>query len=181
MTSIILYGSMTPESLYPAQISLLCSRLVSTQWKYYSDIPFWHLKIKSSSEPPRFPSPSVLSISVNSTTIHPITQVWNPEFLLPLILNSKDSPGPAEQIKIFIYLSLFPLLWFRPPKYTFSMDNDKNLSLQTMHTAVRMVFLKSKSDHQVIPWLKTLLKPDSLASVAYKSCENIASPAVLIS
>lgn len=165
----ILYGLITPKSLYLAQTSFLCSRLVFTWWKYYSDIPFWHLKIISSSEPPNTPSPSILSISASNTSIHPVTQSWNPGLRLdklPLFIHSKDSPEPAEQIKIFIYLS--PFHYFGSGHQTLIMTTICLVSLKTMHTAVSMMFLKSNSD-QVIPRLKTLLKPDSWSECGLRS------------
>ena len=139
-----------------------------TWWKYYSDIPFWHLKIKSSSEPPNTHSPSMPSISVSNTSIHPVTQSWNVGFRLdklPLFIHSKDSLE-SEQIKIFIYLS--PFHYFGSGHQTLIMTRIYLVSLKTMHTAVSMMFLKSNSD-QVIPRLKTLLKPDSLSECGLQS------------
>lgn len=165
-TSNIFYGLITPKSLYLAQISLLRSRLVFTWWKYYSDNPFWHLKIKSSSEPPNTPSPSMLSISVSNTSIHPVTQSWNPGLRLdklPLFIWFTRTCWTNKNIYIFIS---FPLLWFRPPNF----DNDKNLSgfpqnhaHCSQYDVSKIQFWSSHSQNE------NLTKPDSLSECGLRS------------
>lgn len=131
MISIIFYGSMTFKSSHRAQISLWCCRLVFTQWKYYLDIPFWLLKIKSSSEPPSCSPSMFLSwwMALQSTQL---LKAETLDFSLLWLSLPK-----IHQHLVNKHLP-FPFLWFRPPRsLLWIITRIYLVSLQTTNTTVK--------------------------------------------
>lgn len=159
MTSIILYESQIFLHILPRSHSYVgesCLPSANITWtsNFSSSKSKAHLN-------PKF-SFLFSTIFEDGTIIHPITQGWNSGFLPPLILTPKDFPKPAEQINV--------LLWFRPLRpFIQTITRMHPVFLQTVHTAVRKVFLKSKSEWVIfltenltkgqIPWLVWPTRP----------------------
>lgn len=130
------------KSSHPAQISFLCWRVMFTQCIYYLDTNFSSSKSKAHLNP-KFSFLFCAIFEDGTMNIpalsNPFNYSRNPGFLPPLILTPKDFPKPAEQINV--------LLWFRPLRPLIrTITRMHPVSLQTVNTAVRKVFLKSKSE-----------------------------------